>query len=498
MRNFPLTFRAVLALSAAGLALAGCSLAPDYIRPTAPVAAQWPEAGASAQGSQRQASATSWQTFFPDTRLQALITSALANNRDMRVAVARVDEARGLAGVARADRWPNVALGIGRTASLTPKGVSATGNEIEVSRYDANLSLLSFELDFWGRVRNLSEAARASYLGTEAARRAFRLSLISDVANAWFAEQELTERLDLARETLRTRKETRDFIALRRQVGLAGDLDYLQADGAFESARADAASLERQRAAAHSALVLLVGAEPKDLPPGGTLRDQGAVVAMGADLAAELPSDVLLRRPDVIAAEQALLAANANIGAARAAFLPKMTLTGAVGSASPALSGLFKAGTGSWAFTPLLSLPLFDGGRNSANVDVAEARKVIAVAQYEKAIQTAFKEVADLLNARRTLAEQLQAQERLQAAQDERFRLTEARYKAGVASHLELLDAQRDSFSAQQSTVQVRRQLLTVAAQLYKALGGGDEAPAADPTAPNAAVPTKPATVNAG
>ena len=300
--------------------------------------------------------------------------------------------------------------------------------------------------------------------------------------------------LDLARETLRTRKETRDFIALRRQVGLAGDLDYLQADGAFESARADAASLERQLAAAHSALVLLVGAEPKELPPGGTLRDQGAVVAMGADLAAELPSDVLLRRPDVIAAEQALLAANANIGAARAAFLPKMTLTGAVGSASPALSGLFKAGTGSWAFTPLLSLPLFDGGRNSANVDVAEARKVIAVAQYEKAIQTAFKEVADLLNARRTLAEQLQAQERLQAAQDERFRLTEARYKAGVASHLELLDAQRDSFSAQQSTVQVRRQLLTAAAQLYKALGGGDEAPAADPNG----VPTKPTSVNAG
>lgn len=460
MRKFIPAFAAVL--------LSACSLAPEYLRPAAPVAAQWPEASSG----QRTVSSTSWQAFFPDARLQGLITAALANNRDLRVAVARVEEARGLAGIARADRWPNVALGVGRTASLTPKGVSSTGQEIELNRYDANLNLLSFELDFWGRVRNLSDAARANYLSTEAARRAFRLSLISDVANAWFSEQELTERLALARDTLRTREETRNFVSLRRQVGLAGDLDYLQADGAYESARADAASLERQRAAAHSALVLLVGAEPADLPPGKPLREQGVV----ADLAADLPSDVLLRRPDVIAAEQSLLAANANIGAARAAFLPKVTLTGAVGSASPALSGLFKAGTGSWAFTPLLSLPLFDAGRNSANVDVAEARKVIAVAQYEKTIQTAFKEVADLLNARRTLADQLQAQERLQAAQDERLKLTDARYKAGVASHLELLDAERDSFSAQQATVQVRRQLLGTAAQLYKALGGGDDA----------------------
>lgn len=447
--------------------LGGCSLMPDYLRPEAPVASQWPQA-TRAEG--RDAATTDWQSYFPDPRLQALIAAALENNRDMRVALARVEEARGLAGVARADRWPNVSASVGRTASLTPSGVSATGKELEVSYYTGGLNLLSFEVDFWGRTRSLSEAARATYLASEASRRAFRLSLIGDVASAYFSERELEERLALGRETLRTREETRKFVALRRQVGLAGDLDYLQADGVFETARADVASLERQYAAAVTALQLLVGSDTKDLPAPKALADQGLV----EDLTPGLPSDVLLRRPDVLAAEQSLIAANANIGAARAAFFPKLSLIGMVGSASPALSGLFKSGTGAWNFTPSLSLPLFDAGRNSDNRDVAEARKVIAVAQYEKTIQTAFKEVADLLNARDTLAEQLRAQQRLQQAQEERLKLTEARYRNGVASHLELLDAQRDAYSAQQATVQVRRLQLASAAQLYKALGGGE------------------------
>jgi multidrug efflux system outer membrane protein len=448
--------------------LAACSLAPDYQRPEAPIPVQWPQA-VKAEG--RDAFATAWRSYFTDPRLQSLIAAALDHNRDLRVAIARVEEARGLAGMVGADRWPNLSIGGGRTASLTPAGVSQSGKELEISYYSGGINLLSFELDFWGRTKNLSAAALATYLASDAARRAFRLSLIGDVAAAYFSERELEERLALARETMRSRLETRKFINLRRQVGLAGDLDYLQADGAYETARADAASLERQVAAAKTALQLLVGTEIRDLPATRPLVEAGVI----ADLNPGLPSDVLLRRPDVLAAEQSLIAANANIGAVRAAFFPRLSLIGMLGSASPALSGLFKAGTGAWSFAPSLSMPLFDGGRNSANLDIAEARKVIAVAQYEKTIQTAFKEVADLLNARATLAEQLQAQERLQVSQEQRLQLTEARYKAGIANHLELLEAQRDAFSAQQATLQVRRLQLATAALLYKALGGGDE-----------------------
>ena len=260
------------------------------------------------------------------------------------------------------------------------------------------------------------------------------------------------------------------LVGSRREVGLASDLDYLIADGAYQQAKADLASLENQRAAAVNALNLLVGTRPENLPQGAGLKDQGIV----PDLAADLPSDVLLRRPDVLAAEQQLIAANANIGAARAAFLPRVTLTAMLGVASGQLSNLFD-GSGAWSFQPVLRQPLFDFGRASANVDLAEARKVIAVAQYEKAIQQAFQEVADLLAARKNLAEQLQSLEETQKAQDQRLRLVEARYRGGVASYLEVLDAQRESFSAQQATVQVRRAWLTSAAQLYKALGGGGE-----------------------
>jgi len=454
------------------LLLAGCSLAPGYRRPDAPVAEQWPQ---PAKAGPENAKSVSWQRYFSDPHLQALIAAALEHNRDLRIAVGRVEEARGLAGVARADRWPWVSASVGRTAALTPAGVSQSGKELEVSYYTGGLNLLSFEIDFWGRTKSLSDAALAAYLASDAARRAFRLSLIGEVAGAYFGERELEERLALAEKTLRSREETRRFIALRREVGLAGDLDYLQADGACETARADAAALERQHATAQTALQLLVGTQARDLPGARPLAEQGEITDRGAALSPGLPSDVLLARPDVQAAEQALIAANANIGAARAAFFPKLSLVGMLGSASPALSGLFKAGSGTWTFAPSLSLPLFDAGRNSANLDVAEARKTIAVAQYEKILQTAFKEVADLLAARETLGAQRAAQERLQQAQEQRLKLTGARYKAGIANHLELLDAQRDAFAAEQAALQVRRLQLAAAAQLYKALGGGDE-----------------------
>lgn len=457
------------AVAAIALALAGCSLAPTYQRPASPVAAAWP-ANAKPDGV-RKIAQTDIAGYYPDPRLQALIAAALEHNRDLRIATARIAEARGLYGVQRADRLPNVNLNVSRSASSSPASTSFTGQTFKSQRYDVNLGLLSFELDFWGRVASLSEAAKASYLATESAQRAFRLSLVADVANAYLSVLELRERAQLTAETARTRAEYRELTRRRREVGVASELDYLQAEGAYQAAAAEQANLDRQQAAAENLLDVLVGqpvAQIKDLPEGRSLAGQRIM----PDLIADLPADVLLQRPDVLAAEQQLIAANANIGAARAAFLPRITLTGSVGTASRTLAGLFNAGSGAWSFTPSLAQPLFDAGRSSSNLDVAEARKVIAVAQYEKAIQQAFREVADLLNAREKLAEQLTAQEANSQAQGQRLKLVEARYNAGIASHLELLDAQRDSFAAQQGAVQVRRTMLSNATQLYKALAG--------------------------
>ena len=453
-------------LPAALLLLSGCSFIPAYERPAAPVAAQWPDA-VKADGKQAIAG-LSWQQMLPDPRLQALIAAALDHNRDLRIAVARVEEARALYGITRADQLPTVNLGAVQSVARTPADLSVTGKEMISRRYDVNLGVSAFELDFWGRVKSLGESARASYLATEEARAAFRLSLIADVANAYLAVREFEERLQLAHATLENRKDMRFLVQKRRDVGLAGDLDFLAADGAYEAARAQLADLERSRAQSENALTLLVGKVPADLPAGRRLTEQNIPL----DLKVEVPSDVLLNRPDVRAAEHRLVAANANIGAARAAFLPRIGLSLAFGTASPTLSGLFDSGSGAWSFTPNLVQPLFDVGRTQANVDLASARKVIAVADYEKTIQQAFRELADLLVARDRFAEQLKAQEAGEKAQNDRLRLVEARYKAGASSYLEVLDAQRDYYAAQQGAVQTRRFLLSTAVQLYKALGG--------------------------
>lgn len=450
------------------LILTGCSFTPDYQRPEAPVPAVWPATVGAGGTAKDAALLADWHAFFPDVRLQGLIVAALDHNRDLRVAVARVEEARALAGIIRADRFPTVDLAGQRAAALTPADLSATGRQQNSQRYDVNLAVTSFELDFWGRVRSLDDAARANFLASDYARQAFRLSLIADVANTWLSLLELGERLELARASTTSREETRMLIARRRDVGLAGDLDYLQADGGYQNARAETASLARSHATAENALRLLVGTA-STLAAGGKLAQPGLV----ADVAVGLPSDVLLARPDVLAAEQKLIAANANIGAARAAFLPKILLTALAGTASGSLAGLFDAGSGAWSFIPVLRLPLFDAGRTSGNVDLATARKTIAVAEYEKVIQQAFREIADLLVGREQLAEQLQAQEANAVAQSQRLRIADARYQAGVSSHLELLDAQREDFAAQQSVLAVRRQLLSTAAGFYKALGGG-------------------------
>lgn len=439
-----------------------------YTRPPAPVANTWPTAE-SAQG-QRIASETEWRAFFPDPRLQSLILTALENNRDLRIALARVGEARAQYGIVRADRFPTVNLGTSRNAALTPADLGGANQSVTGERYDFSMNMISYEVDLWGRLSGLAESSKASYLATEEARRSIRLSLIAEVANAYFGILELEERARLARATVAAREHALSLVEKGRQAGFASNLDYLQASGVLETARADLAVLDRERAAAHNLLQSLLGAPmPEDLPPGRTLEDQD----VDGNLAAGVPAEVLLSRPDVIAAEQRLIASNANVGAARAAFLPKILLTGVFGTASRALSGLFMAGSKAWAFQPSLSMPLFDGGRTAANADVAEARKVIAVAEYEKIIQQAFREVADLLASRTALAAQRRAAEANLKAQQERLRIAQILFQSGKISFLDVLDAQRESYAAQQTAVQVRRNQLTTAAQLYKALGGG-------------------------
>jgi multidrug efflux system outer membrane protein len=444
--------------------LAGCSQIPAYQRPAAPVPQQFvadmPATDATALPD--------WQAYFPDPALHTLIEAALANNRDMRIALARVEEARALAGVARADRFPTLEAQANANRTRTPADLSGVGVARTSSRYDVGLGVTAFELDFWGRVAALNEAARAQYLASDEAARSFRVSLIGDVAGTWYQLIELAERTQLADDTLKTREESLVLIRKRREAGLATDLDVLAAESLVESVRAQWADLKRQRAQTENALRLLTGmAVPLPEIPGATNQTVLAGLTPG------LPSDVLLRRPDVRAAEQRLIASNANVGVARAAFFPRIALTGNLGTASSALAGLFDAGSQAWLFQPILTLPLFDAGRNRANLEVAETRKVQAVADYEKTIQQAFREVADALAARTTYAEQLGAQEANLRAIQARLERVKARERAGIASYLEVLDASRDAFSTEQALVTSRLQVLGAQVTLYKALGGG-------------------------
>jgi multidrug efflux system outer membrane protein len=453
---------AILALLAL---LAGCSLVPAYERPVPPIPERFP-------GNDRQPAAAlpGWRDYYDEPELQTLIAASLAHNRDLRIAIARVEEARGLAGIARADRLPTVNVQGSGNRARTPADLTNLGQARTSSRYDLGLGITAFELDFWGRVAALDEAARAQYLASEEAARAFRVSLIGDVATTWYLLAELTERELLAAETLTNRSDSLALLRKRQEVGLVSGLEVLAAEGLVESVRAQLSEIRRQRLLTENALSLLTGMSAT-LPRPAFISRKGAPTT----LVPGLPSEVLFARPDVRAAEQRLIAANANVGAARAAFFPSITLTGSLGTASAALSGLFDAGSGIWLFQPVLKFPLFDAGRAQANLDVAEARKIAAVADYEKTVQQAFREVADALATRETYAEQVAALEANLAVQQARLDRVQARQRAGVASYLEVLDASRDAFAAQQSLVTARRQLLAAAATLYKALGGGSE-----------------------
>ena len=454
----------------AAAVLSACSLAPVYQRPDAPVAAAYPAAVPVEAARTAGVTADSgWREFFREPRLQGLIVAALEHNRDLRAAALRIEEARAQYNIVAADLLPNLAGTASGSRARSAAATSPTGASVVGSGYQVGLTLAAFELDFFGRVRSLNEAALAQYLATEEARRAVHISLVAEVAKAYLSERALAEQEDLARRTLASRESAYKLSQQRFEVGASSALDLRQNEILVQSARASLAALARQRAQAFNALTLLVGKPLDGLPAPGALAAQGIV----ADLPAGLPSDLLARRPDIRAGEQRLRAANASIGAARAAFFPRISLTAGLGSASSELSGLFDAGTRTWSFVPQLVLPIFDAGRNQANLTLTQVRNNIAVADYEKSIQAAFREVSDALAARGAIDEQADAQARVVDAQRERLKLAEQRYQNGVASSLEVLDAQRELFSAEQSLVQARLLRLTNAVDLYRALGGG-------------------------
>ena len=420
--------------------------------------AAFPNAPAVPSGA--AAADLAWQDYFADPALRGLIELALKNNRDLRIAALNIDSVRAQYELRRADRLPT--LNAGLAASRQPgSGGAMTG------AYSAGLSVAAYELDLFGRVRSLTDSTAAQWLATEEARKAVQISLVASVANQYLALAADDELLDLTRRTLDTREQSLKLTQLRFDNGATSELDVRQAQTLIEAARVTLAQQRRQRELDRNALALLLGQALPEGPAGPGRLD--AIVL--ADVPAGVPSDALLRRPDVAQAEQQLVAANANIGAARAAFWPRITLTASAGTASSQLSELFK--DGAWSFAAQLLQPIFDAGRNRANLAVAQVQRDIAVAQYERAIQAAFRDVADALAGRATLDEQLRAAQAQAQAERLRYGLSELRFRNGVSSSLELLDAQRSLFTAQQAVVLTRLARLQNQVAVYRALGGG-------------------------
>lgn len=450
------------------LLFAGCSLAPTYERPAAPVAAAYPAASPAETGT--PAADLAWDQFFQDARLQALIRTALEHNRDLQVAALNVERVRALYNIQRTALIPSLnATGAG-SRRRTPGDLNSTGQSIVSSSYQAGLEIPSYELDFFGRVASLRDQVLQQYLATEEAQRSARLSLVSTVARQYFTVLANEEQLALARQTLAAADHAYELNLKSFKAGVASELDLSTAEAQREAVRASTAALEQSRDLAQNALALLVGATlPADLPAPGTLATQNLI----ADLPAGLPSDLLGRRPDILAAEHTLQAANANIGIARAAFFPSVKLTAFGGTSSAELDGLFSGGSKTWSFAPSVSLPIFAAGRNRAQLNVAKIEKRIEIAHYEKAIQGAFREVSDALAVSRSVGTQIEAQAARTAAAQRRYDLTAQRHKAGVDSFLALLLAQQELFSAQQQLISARLARLNNLTTLYAALGGG-------------------------
>jgi multidrug efflux system outer membrane protein len=474
---------------------AGCTMAPKYTRPKAPVPAEWPN-GAAYQAGQRSPSAPAatnvpevsqlrWQEFFSDEKLQQIIGMALTNNRDLRIAALNVEQSRAMYGIQRAELFPTInATGSGSKQRI-PGGVMGFPEPLTIERYDANLGVASWEIDFFGRIRSLKNEALENYLATEQARRSAQILLISSVADAYLALAADQENFKLAETTLEAQRSTYDMTKRRYDLGLVPELNLHQAEMQVDTALGDAARYTQLVAQDKNALNLLVGVPaPDELLPA-----ELSGVTPPKEISPGLSSEVLLRRPDVLQAEDLLKAANADIGAARAAFFPRISLTAAIGSASSDLSGLFKAGSGAWSYAPQIVMPIFDARTWSAN-KAAKVQREIAVTQYEKAIQSAFREVADALAVRGTVDQQVAAQQSLVDAAAETYRLSVSRYDKGIDSYLNVLDAQRSLYAAQQGLVSLRLAKLANQVQLYAVLGGGwqnGQSPA--PTAASGSLP---------
>ena len=490
--------RATAASALALLALAGCtSLAPDYARPMLPVPATLNGTNGP-NGSEGTALAPEtgpmgWQDFLQEPRLRELVALALQNNRDLRVAVLAIEKARAQYGVEQSNRFPAVGATAAGNRTRTADDLNTSGRSPTSSQYSAQLGFSSYEIDFFGRVKNLNEAALQEFLRTTENRRSVQLSLVAEVANAWLTLDADGRRLQLAQDTLRSRQKSYELTERSHALGAASGLTLAQTQTTVDTARADVAAFTSQVARDRNALALLAGAPvpaallPDGANPGATASpaqaaSASASVAPAPSLATpaatllavpgDLPSSVLLNRPDVRAAEYTLRGAYASIGAARAAFFPSITLTASAGTASNALSGLFDGGNGTWSFAPQIRLPIFDAGRNRANLQIAETARDTALAQYDKAVQTAFREVADALAERATLAERLQAQQSLQAATLKALQLSQARYRLGADSYLPVLDAQRALYSAQQTLIGLALAEQANRITLYKVLGG--------------------------
>ena len=469
----------VLGLALAGM-LAGCTLAPTYHRPAAPVGASYPtgpgyEHAARDQGKPVQGAAADvgWRDFFQDPLLRRLIALSLDNNRDLRVAVLNVQAVQAQYRIQRASLMPAAAITGTETAQRVPASLSTSGREATVQDWQVGPTI-SWQIDLFGQVRSLTKAALETYLAQDDTRIAAQLSLISQTATAYFTLRADQELLDLTTQTFKARQASYDLIKQSYDQGVNSGLDLSQAETALRTAQSNRSQYLRQVAQDRNALVLLLG-EPMPADIAAQLGQARLLPdnALPLELPAGLPSDLLERRPDIRAAEHQLLAANANIGAARAAFFPTISLTGFAGTASNSLTGLFMPGSEAWNLAPKISLPIFQGGSLLANLDLSHVRKNIQIATYEKSIQTGFREVADALAGRGTLDDEIGAQRKLVDASQLAYTLSKQRFDAGVDSYLTLLDSQRSLYAAQQGLIATRLARLNNQISLYKALGGG-------------------------
>jgi len=461
------SLRTLVALAAAALLSAGCTLAPRYERPAAPVPATWSAPVPPPAPAAVPAADLGWRDFFRDPTLQDLIARALRGNRDLRVAALNVESVAAQYRIQRAALFPVVDANGGFDRSKTPSALLYPGEAGTSSLYTVNAGISSWEVDFFGRLRSLKDQAMETFLAQQENQRSVQLSLVAQVATEYLTERALAEEVAVARQTLEAQRKSLRLTRRSFEVGTTSELDYRSAEGQVATARADLAALEREHAATLTQLAVLVGGP---LPALGPAPADDRLLA---DLPAGLPSELLSRRPDLLEAEHVLKGYNANIGSARAAFFPRLTLTASGGFESLTLSGLFKSGASAWTLDPQVVLPLFDAGTNRANLDLAKFEKLKAAAQYEKAIQTAFQEVSDDLTARSFYAEQVDAQAALVAADQSSYTIAEARYRHGVDSFLVALDAQRSLYAAQQALIQARLARLTNLVTLYADLGGG-------------------------